>query len=981
MIAAWSPSLPLAAKMGCAASDESKRCLLNGLGEEEAPEAGDDALQVCDTNGVAPSDRAKALQIDPKISIGGQLSTHMHNTTMMLDGLGAGDSDGFGGSGTWLGSKVSSVLLSKLATRMTRMSMVPRNSKEHMVTTVDPRDMQELRDEMLSCQLDESIAEMIAAASAALEKDESEGPLGAAERSPRRCARQKIRFIQTLGRIASARMQLIIENPRRIEECYELGQQIGKGGFGSVLKATVKATKATRAVKAMLKERVQANMDFLKKEIEITKMVDHPNIIKLYEIFEDEDTIYFVMELCSGGPLLDRVKQTKRLTEKQSAIVMLQIFRAVYYLHKNHITHRDLKSENCLLSTSQPIENNSIKVTDFGLSCYFQPGQMLTSRVGTPSYMAPEVYAKCYDEACDLWSCGVMMYSLLVGSLPFSSKDDKELRGKILAGKYRFRADAWCNISSPCIELIQNLLVVDTQMRFTAKEALNHEWIKTMAPLPDVALHQDLLQHLSSFRTQNKFKKAALHIVASLLREEQLSEYIKAWISVDVDGDGTLSPVELRERLRSTSLATLYDSVDEIFHDETGQSEDLIEYTYTEFLAATFDKRRYIAEDVCRAAFSVFDQNGDGTLSKEELRTGYMFGSLSPEELRRLVNDLDDNGDGEIDFHEFMQMMITGNTKRQPKPGEKLELGASSCKGDKLGRSTSFLKLDDQTAPKPGSESAPPPRDQEGRRAPSVKVVKASSPSKDSAPSVSKSAKPAAGGAQRTTNRGQPPSKDPAAAPPPPSAASSSDSPRQSKAGGGPGKSASTSAQKRASSGGRLAGGHGEGARASAGAAVGGGRARSASAAERAKKEGGASTTMGKSSPTTVPADSTIGAVAGKPVAKKQPPSATRAQATTEATSLTQQPPKSSKATTPAPANGKASASPGTTPRPVSATGSTPNEREKIAPASATVGPKGPPVAAVSAASTSVGGNVSHSTTRSRAVSSSPSPSARTSKT
>merc|ERR1719238_1047777 len=189
-------------------------------------------------------------------------------------------------------------------------------------------------------------------------------------------------------------------------------KKMGEGSYGTVSKGTNKATKQLRAVKSIAKAKVK-DPDRFKQEIAIMKMMDHPNIIKLYETFEDHRNIYLVMELCAGGELFDRIIECGHFTEVQVAILMQQIIRAIYYMHENKVCHRDLKPENFLFMTKDPIDKNLLKIIDFGLSCKFETGLVLSTKAGTPYYVAPEVLSGKYDHLSDMWSVGVIMYVIL----------------------------------------------------------------------------------------------------------------------------------------------------------------------------------------------------------------------------------------------------------------------------------------------------------------------------------------------------------------------------------------------------------------------------------------------------------------------------------------------------------------------------------------------------------------------------------------
>merc|ERR1712232_1345575 len=192
-------------------------------------------------------------------------------------------------------------------------------------------------------------------------------------------------------------------------------------------------------------------------------------------------------------------------------------------MHENHVCHRDLKPENFIFSTKEPIEKTLLKIIDFGLSCSFKEGQVLTTKAGTPYYVAPQVLAGKYDHLSDLWSCGVIMYVLLCGYPPFFGETDAEVLSKVRLGNFSFNAADWKNVSEDVKNLIRMLLKMNPRDRYTAEQALNHEWIKNKAPkAANVSLNNTLMDNLRGFRSQNKLKKAALHIIANQLDEEQI---------------------------------------------------------------------------------------------------------------------------------------------------------------------------------------------------------------------------------------------------------------------------------------------------------------------------------------------------------------------------------------------------------------------------------------------------------------------------
>ena len=256
------------------------------------------------------------------------------------------------------------------------------------------------------------------------------------------------------------------------------------------------------------------NIDRFKQEIAIMKMMDHPNIIKLYETFEDHRNIYLVMELCAGGELFDRIIESGHFTEVQAATLMQQIVRAIYYMHENKVCHRDLKPENFLFTTKEPIEKNTLKIIDFGLSCIFEPNQVLTTKAGTPYYVAPQVLQGKYDELSDVWSCGVIMYVILCGYPPFFGETDAEVLSKVRLGNFSFNAADWKNVSEAAKDLIRRLLVVVPADRLTMDQMLEHPWLKEGVEALGSAALPTLVTELKATQAKRRMKAAFLAVQA-----------------------------------------------------------------------------------------------------------------------------------------------------------------------------------------------------------------------------------------------------------------------------------------------------------------------------------------------------------------------------------------------------------------------------------------------------------------------------------
>jgi len=458
---------------------------------------------------------------------------------------------------------------------------------------------------------------------------------------------------------AVAHSFLVTDNPGKIVDFYELDKKkLGEGSYGTVCKGSNKSTKKICAVKSIAKAQMK-NLSRFKQEIAIMKMMDHPNIIKLFETFEDHRNIYLVMELCTGGELFDRIIEQGHFSESKAAILMKQIVMAIFYMHEQHVCHRDLKPENFLFMTKESIDKTPLKIIDFGLSRTFQIGQVLTTKAGTPYYVAPQVLAGKYDQLSDLWSVGVIMYVMLCGYPPFFGETDAEVLSKVRLGNFSFNAADWKNVSEDAKNLIRLLLKMNPRDRYTAQQALNHDWIKNKAPgAKDMTLQTNFVDNLRGFRSTNKLKKAALHVIANQLNETEIKGLKDLFLSMDKNGDGSVTVVELKDAIQKSGLKDIPTDLQQIL--ESIDSDGSGQIDYTEFLAATLEKKSYQKEEVLWGAFRVFDKNGDGKISQNELEQVLCQTNVSEgdrDEIKKLLDSNDADGDGTISFEEFCTMM------------------------------------------------------------------------------------------------------------------------------------------------------------------------------------------------------------------------------------------------------------------------------------------------------------------------------------
>ncbi|XP_070281466.1 serine/threonine-protein kinase 33 isoform X6 [Myotis yumanensis] len=280
-----------------------------------------------------------------------------------------------------------------------------------------------------------------------------------------------------------------LDDGAAIQEIYTFGRILGKGSFGVVIEAINKETGTKWAIKKVNKEKAGSSaVKLLEQEVNILKSVKHEHIIHLEQVFETPKKMYLVMELCEDGELREILKRKKHFSENETRWIIQSLASAIAYLHSNDIVHRDLKLENIMVKSSFTDANNemnlNIKVTDFGLAAKKHGGSeaMLQSTCGTPTYMAPEVINDHdYSQQCDIWSIGVIMYSLLCGEPPFFASSEEKLFELIRKGELRFSDPVWDSISDCAKSVLKQLMKVDPAHRITAKELLDNQWITPTA--------------------------------------------------------------------------------------------------------------------------------------------------------------------------------------------------------------------------------------------------------------------------------------------------------------------------------------------------------------------------------------------------------------------------------------------------------------------------------------------------------------------
>ena len=438
---------------------------------------------------------------------------------------------------------------------------------------------------------------------------------------------------------------------------YDVIKQLGKGGYGKVYEVKHKKTGEIRACKHLSKL-VLKNLEKFEREINILINTDHPNIIKIYEIFESQRSLYLVMEECKGGEIFDRIidhiQSKKMYSEKDASIIFQQVMSAIEYCHNNGICHRDLKPENLLYLNQGPEQDNPIKVIDFGLSQMISTDKKLKTKVGTAYYVAPEILKGDYTEKCDVWSAGVILYIFLSGDPPFNGPSDSEIYNKIAQMKYTFPEKKWKDISNEAKDLIQHMMAPENE-RYTARQVLDHPWFKNAKTTPLSSLNFDPAFFVDYVKGC-ELKKISLLFIASRLDENEIINLKKYFEAFDKCKDGQITFEELKQgltqlksnKLTENDLKELFNLIDV---DKNGKID------YTEFLAATIQKYNYLRNERLFETFCMFDKDNSGQITKDEILKALNADKNQEKEIEKYINAVDKNGDGKVDYKEFLQLM------------------------------------------------------------------------------------------------------------------------------------------------------------------------------------------------------------------------------------------------------------------------------------------------------------------------------------
>ena len=451
--------------------------------------------------------------------------------------------------------------------------------------------------------------------------------------------------------------QYLVRNMNSFENTYILEKQkLGFGSFGDVKLCRDKQLSTVRAVKIINKDYLRsANIEssWFYNKIDILNRLDHPLIIKFHEFFETRDFFYLLMDYQQEGDLLARLKSRTAFHEPLIRRLMKQLLTAIAYMHNMKIAHRDIKPENILISSS----DLTIKLIDFDTAAKFE-GNDLTGAMGTFHFMAPEISSKRYNEKCDVWSCGIIMYILITRKANFQGLTDNKAPKKTNKLRLDFSKPFWQKVSDAGKDLIKQLLQHDPKKRISAMEALRHPWFNESQDDNYEPTRQLLLKIIDY--TGKPLVKAAKKCVIHLKSPSaDFSPVEKAFIYLDNDCDGELTIDDFVNFFLVTQSKAQAESQSLILMQKLAEPgspfikySEFLEVAVDEMILATPQSLRFFYDILCKGSEKLYLE----TLSTEYLKTS----RLREEELKVWIEYLQQSTLIHLDFGEFSKLVLEG---------------------------------------------------------------------------------------------------------------------------------------------------------------------------------------------------------------------------------------------------------------------------------------------------------------------------------
>ena len=442
-----------------------------------------------------------------------------------------------------------------------------------------------------------------------------------------------------------------------ITRIYFLTKVIGQGGFGVVRRgARIDNPLIKVAIKSINKFKFKNKLDELKNEVDILSKTDHPNVVKLYEYFDEEYFFHIVTEFCSGGELFDRIAKKGKLTELEVMRHMKDMMSAVSHVHKLGICHRDLKPQNFVFENDRA--DAELKLIDFGMAhrCHYGQGAHvnMTTFAGTLYYIAPEVIKGNYNAKCDIWSLGIIMDLMLTGIHPFTGISCSDTCNSILTQVYYPHGPRYDHISDLGRNLLKNLLRKDPRRRLSAEEALSHPWISQIIKEP---ANLNVIRDLQKFKPPSQMWSAAMRILVKYMNVDELRTMRATFNEIDTQGTGFLSLSDIQMALKKSGIVLRKKELMEIFSRLDFEGNGSIHYS--EFLTAAVSGRIHVDELMIWTLFHLLDTDKSGKITLAGLKVAFKNMGLgySDENVVAIIKEVDFNKSGGISFEEFKKMM------------------------------------------------------------------------------------------------------------------------------------------------------------------------------------------------------------------------------------------------------------------------------------------------------------------------------------
>ena len=441
---------------------------------------------------------------------------------------------------------------------------------------------------------------------------------------------------------------------------YEYQSLIGSGAFGKVRLYLDRDSKTFKYAIKTIKKNIfkRHSIDSIKREVNILRSLDHPNIVKYFETYEDECYLHIVMEYIAGDNLFRVLTDQKgfKFTERTISKIMTCLLKAVLFLHHNGIIHRDIKPENIVFV--EPDNFNALKLIDFGLSIQ-QNAKKDNRRVGTPYYMSPEMVRGNFNYASDVWSIGVILFIMVTGKQPFRGKSKEEVFEKIKRGNYDKNTLNRAKCSKEVKDLIKKMLVTEYSKRITVECALDHIWFKQFENNKNINLvvDQEIIESLKQFQYQNIFQKEIRYYLAKLCSDKEILKLKHAFLAIDKDNSGEIEYEEIPKifselniKASDTELKNIFSSMD--FHCDG-------KVNYSEFLAATISTINFNKEEKLWSAFKYFDTTDSGYITFDSVMDALKNSGviIDEEALTQTFNELQKKGK-KINFREFKAIAL-----------------------------------------------------------------------------------------------------------------------------------------------------------------------------------------------------------------------------------------------------------------------------------------------------------------------------------